>query len=208
MQIGKILYPITTLGPGKRVGVWTVGCNRDCEGCSNPELKIFDAGNDTAAADAAKLVLSFRADGVTVSGGEPFLQAGELARFVEALVASGVTDILVYSGFTLAELRARRDADTDYVLSHIAALIDGPFVKALADGVPLRGSSNQKLYVFKPELEAAYARCMSEDRRVDIFRFGDETHFIGIPIAGSDALYADYVDAQISEKNNGDKKGQ
>ena len=38
MYIARILYPVQVLGPGKRVGIWFVGCKHKCKGCSNPEL--------------------------------------------------------------------------------------------------------------------------------------------------------------------------
>ena len=38
MYIARILYPVETLGPGKRIGIWFCGCSKACKGCSNPEL--------------------------------------------------------------------------------------------------------------------------------------------------------------------------
>lgn len=201
MQIGKILFPVTALGPGRRVGVWTQGCNKNCAGCSNPELKAFDESKEIAVDTLTTLVTAFDCDGVTITGGEPFLQTKELNEFVRRLNGRGIADILVYSGYTYEELAARRDADTDAVLANIAALVDGPFVRELADDVPLRGSSNQKVRVFRSAFAEAYARCVAEEKRVDVFSFGKETHFIGIPVAGYETVYSDYV------KYKTDKKG-
>ena len=38
MLIDRALYPITALGPGKRLAIWTVGCRRGCFRCANREL--------------------------------------------------------------------------------------------------------------------------------------------------------------------------
>ena len=38
MYLDRILYPVTSLGPGKRLCIWVSGCNARCEGCANPEL--------------------------------------------------------------------------------------------------------------------------------------------------------------------------
>lgn len=38
MYVARILYPVMVLGPGKRIGIWFVGCRHQCKGCSNPEL--------------------------------------------------------------------------------------------------------------------------------------------------------------------------
>lgn len=193
MQIGKILFPVTTLGPGRRAGVWVTGCNRRCEGCSNPELRIFDESKDLSVEEVFEIVRAFGCDGVTVSGGEPFLQAAELKRLVELLRGAGMRDILMYTGFTYEQLAAADDADIDYVLHNIAVLIDGEFVKELADGVPLRGSSNQRVIVIDGEFKDAYERALAEEKRVNVFHFGGETHFIGIPLADGETIYSDYV---------------
>lgn len=69
MQLGKVLYPVTALGPGKRAGIWFLGCARGCEGCSNPELQPFDKSKETDVAKVCGLVRSFGCTRVTVSGG-------------------------------------------------------------------------------------------------------------------------------------------
>ena len=73
MQIGKILYPVTTLGVGERLGIWTQGCNRFCRGCSNPELQTFDETKDVSPQKIFDATIGWEFDGVTISGGEPFL---------------------------------------------------------------------------------------------------------------------------------------
>lgn len=189
MQIGKILYPITSLGPGTRLGIWTQGCEKRCKGCSNPELREFDASKDVDVQKVFDATKSMRFDGLTISGGEPFLQAKDLARLVKLYLEAGCEDILVYSGYTMEELLEKNDADINYVLTHIAVLIDGPFVEELVDGVPLRGSSNQRVLVLNERFKDAYEQFLKQEKKVDIFCFPDETHFIGIPFKGYDDLY-------------------
>ena len=38
MYLDRILYPVTALGPGKRIAIWVSGCERHCNHCANPEL--------------------------------------------------------------------------------------------------------------------------------------------------------------------------
>ena len=104
MQIGKILFPITTLGPGKRLGIWTQGCTRFCHGCSNPELQTFDQTKDVAVQKIFDGTIDMQYDGVTISGGEPFAQTSELRKLVELFANAGVEDILIYTGYTIEEL--------------------------------------------------------------------------------------------------------
>ncbi len=47
MQIDRVLFPITTLGPGNRIGIWTIGCPHKCYNCSNPELWDANVNKDT-----------------------------------------------------------------------------------------------------------------------------------------------------------------
>ena len=67
MQIGKILFPITTLGPGKRLGIWTQGCTRFCHGCSNPELQTFDQSKDVAVHNVFDGSIDMQFTGITIS---------------------------------------------------------------------------------------------------------------------------------------------
>lgn len=193
MQIGKILFPVTTLGPGERVGIWVLGCSRNCEGCSNPELQFFDASKDVEVDEVVDFINTLPCEGVTISGGEPFLQVEALKSLICELRKAGIEDILIYSGFTKRELEEMNNPNVDFILSHIAVLIDGPFIKELVDDVPLRGSSNQKVWLFDRRYEQKYLACLGEEKKVDIFQFKNEIHFIGIPFKDYKKVYAKYI---------------
>lgn len=189
MQVGKILFPVTTLGPGKRLGIWVQGCNRFCKGCSNPELQIFDESKDISPDKIFEATINLGFDGVTISGGEPFLQIQDLRALVECYLDAGYEDILIYTGFGLNELIDRNDENINFILTHIAVLIDGPFDVNLVDSVPLRGSSNQNVWILNSKYKNEYEKLLMEDKTVDIFCFEDDIHFIGIPFDGYDRLY-------------------
>ncbi len=196
MQLGKVLYPVTALGPGERAGIWFLGCARGCEGCSNPELQPFDKSKETDVAKVCGLVRSFGCTRVTVSGGEPFLQAEELDRLLAGLEEIGVTDILVYTGYTLEELGREFGELAERILSRVTVLVDGEFRKELCDEVPLRGSSNQRVIVLDEAYRREYEEYMRQERRVDVFGFAHETHFIGIPPEDYDRLYAGLIKSE------------
>ncbi|MDD6914748.1 MAG: 4Fe-4S cluster-binding domain-containing protein, partial [Eubacteriales bacterium] len=48
---GRVLFPITTLGPGNRIGIWTIGCPHKCYNCSNPELWDANVNKDINVSD-------------------------------------------------------------------------------------------------------------------------------------------------------------
>lgn len=80
-------------GKGLRCVVFFSGCNLRCPFCHNPET-LFKRGECT---DVATLVSRlerykgyFRRGGVTLSGGEPFLQRGFALALVSALHAKGI----------------------------------------------------------------------------------------------------------------------
>jgi anaerobic ribonucleoside-triphosphate reductase activating protein len=83
--------------------------------------------------------------GVTFSGGEPFLQAGELAEVALAARLIG-WDVVTYSGFTYKQLTEMKDSNVMALLSASDILIDGRYIHELRDtGLPFRGSSNQRI---------------------------------------------------------------
>ncbi len=189
MQIGKILFPVTTLGPGERLGIWVQGCSRFCEGCANPELQVFDDSKDTTPDKIFDATINLGFEGITISGGEPFLQVKDLRILIEQYNNVGYDDILIYSGFTMQELVDKNDEDINYILSHISVLIDGPFDIGLVDNIPLRGSSNQNVWILNPKYKREYENLLTQEKKVDIFCFDDDIHFIGIPFKGYDSLY-------------------
>jgi anaerobic ribonucleoside-triphosphate reductase activating protein len=89
--------------------------------------------------------------GISVVGGEPFDQPAALAVLVREVAArwprcGDIPRIIVYTGYTFEALVARCEPMVETALRFIDVLIDGPFVRALADrNLAYRGSSNQRV---------------------------------------------------------------
>jgi anaerobic ribonucleoside-triphosphate reductase activating protein len=85
--------------------------------------------------------------GITISGGEPFLYPIELSMLCLCARAFGL-DIVIYTGYTWEEL-IDLSQDTPGIISTLIMtdlLVDGPFVEAEKDlDIPFRGSRNQRL---------------------------------------------------------------
>lgn len=193
MQIGKALYPVTTLGPGERLGIWTQGCDRRCRGCSNPELQMKDPSKDTPVEELFESIKELGFTGVTISGGEPFLQAVELRCLVDLFLSIGIDDILIFTGFYEKELRGMNNPDVDHILSSIAVLVDGPFIADRYVEDRLRGSDNQNVIVLNEKYVESYDDYRKGEKTIDIFRLDDEMHFIGIPSPGYDDVYKSFA---------------
>lgn len=143
IYISRIHFPVTALGPGRRVGIWFQGCSIRCPCCISVDTWAADRGR-TFVEDvmAAIGVWIDDADGVTISGGEPFDQPDALLELLHQLRKRFAGDILVYSGYQFDELITCLDnAD-----GCIDALISGPFDHAAPQSLPLRGSDNQCLH--------------------------------------------------------------
>jgi len=96
-------------------------------------------------------------DGVTILGGEPFLQPGGLLALMRSLEQRD-QHITLYTGYTLDDLVSRNDQTISQILELTDILIDGPFVKELSDNAgEYRGSTNQRI-IFLP-LPTAPKRC-------------------------------------------------
>lgn len=132
-------------GPGLRYALWLQGCSLRCPGCCNPGM-LDPAGGETI--DAAALLAEIRAapgiEGVTLLGGEPFEQALPLAALARGVRRAGL-GLMAFSGYTLAELRAR--ADSQPLLAELDLLIDGRYLGSRPDRRRrFIGSENQRVH--------------------------------------------------------------
>lgn len=137
-------------GPGRRSSVLFQSCPIACSQCWVPQLHSSDAGAlvpvDRLA--AATLDPAYERDGVSIAGGEPFVQPEGLWALIQVLRARGCRHILVYSGYTYERLQrmAGQQPAIGNVLDAVNVLIDGPYVRALAGGGgPWTGSANQRV---------------------------------------------------------------
>lgn len=143
-------------GPGIRYAVFTQGCPHNCEGCHNPKSHNSDGGYWE---DTENIINTIKKnpllDGVTLSGGEPFMQARECAEIAEKTREMGL-DVVTYTGFTFEELlkKAASDSGVAALLRNTDILVDGRFIlQKRSIDLNFRGSSNQRLIDVKASLE-------------------------------------------------------
>ena len=133
-------------GPGYRLAVFVQGCPHACPGCHNPKTHDFDGGylSDTAEI-IARLGKNPLVRGVTLTGGEPMMQAEALCEIAQAAKAKGM-NVWCYTGFTLEALWAQNRGDQMHLLELIDVLVDGPYI-AHERSLDLLycGSKNQRL---------------------------------------------------------------
>lgn len=177
MRVGRILFPIRELGPGQRLGIWVQGCERRCEGCANPELWDKDDKKEiplpVLQLMASSAFLGSSLDGITITGGEPMLQAKELYQLLVYL-QDVCKDVLVFTGYRYENLLSMNDPDISAFLSLISVLVDGEYIKEQNIGARLRGSANQRIIFLDETKRADYEQYISsEHRHIDSF-LGDK----------------------------------
>jgi len=162
-------------GPGRRFTVWTQGCQLGCPGCFNPGLQPVVPRRAVSPRDLAReAVAAGPWEGISLSGGEPFLQAGALVRFLDelrSLVAPFAT--IVFSGYRVEELRARGGAATE-LIERVDLVVDGPYLRERASALPLRGSQNQRLVALTPAGQALRERVERQPSAGCEVRIGDD----------------------------------
>ncbi|MDT0309014.1 4Fe-4S cluster-binding domain-containing protein [Streptomyces sp. DSM 44917] len=153
-RIASMHFPVATLGPGRRLGVWFQGCALACRGCMSRHTWDPEGGSEEAVDRLVgrwREALEAGAEGLTVSGGEPLAQPEALSALLAGAAAAREAarggpdgaDLLVYTGHTEEEIAADprraaavRDAD---------ALITGRYEAARPTTLVWRGSANQRL---------------------------------------------------------------
>lgn len=146
---GPLIFDSIVDGPGLRTVIFTQGCWRNCPGCHNPATHDLAGGKLYPIEEIKTQIGSAKMQkGITLSGGEPFLQAAaclELARHAHNL---GL-DVWSFSGFLYEELAAGTP-DQQALLKEIDVLVDGPFILAERTvDLLYKGSRNQRTLKLK-----------------------------------------------------------
>ena len=145
-------------GPGLRYVIFTQGCPHCCPFCQNPETWDYNAGREFTVKQVMRMIKRQKQTkrGVTFSGGEPFMQASELAEIARAARQTG-WDIVTYTGFTFEELTKNSGKGVRELLCATDILIDGKYIHELrAVSLRFRGSSNQRIIDIPKTLEKGY----------------------------------------------------
>jgi anaerobic ribonucleoside-triphosphate reductase activating protein len=196
LKISHMEESSTLLGPYERFIIWVHGCCFDCEGCVAENTKN-GAYEEVKTDGLARWIASSPCEGITVSGGEPFLQAKALADLIGKIKKHRDIGVIVYSGFTLEEIK--QDKEKIPFLSCIDVLIDGRYVKALDDNRAYVGSSNQVIhYLSQRYADIGKTYYAAEKRRAEIKLTGTQAILIGVP---SHSVLKTWQD--IKEKSGG-----
>lgn len=147
LSVAAMTVGTTVLGPGKRSVLWVQGCPFHCPGCIAPDWIPFRPATSVQPNEAASYLLSDPdVTGITLSGGEPMMQALPLARLLEAALRQRPVNVVVYTGYRYEDLLKHPPTiGVHRLLELVDVLIDGPYIERLNDNQGVRGSSNQRI---------------------------------------------------------------
>lgn len=179
IRVAHVEENTNLLGPYNRFVIWVHGCCFDCPGClaKNTKEGSYDA---ISIEELSQRICRSECEGITISGGEPFLQALALKSLIIEVRKTRDIGVIVYSGFTLDELK--QDNKMSSLLPEIDILIDGKYIKELDDNRAYVGSSNQIIHY----LSSRYVNIGKEyygasKRRAEIKLTGSQAILIGVP---------------------------
>lgn len=183
LRLHNIVFHTKVLGPGDRTAVWFQGCNRRCRGCMSESSRPLDGGQVVSINSLSEAILHQTGiEGVTISGGEPFLQAEALFTLISSLRSSSSLGVIVYTGYTIEQLRDLNDPYINRLLEGmIDILIDGEYVDELNDGKSLRGSSNQRILLLTDRYAQSKAYYEQQTRDIEVYMKNNELFLVGIP---------------------------
>ena len=169
------------LGPGMRFSIWVQGCTFNCKGCTSPYGQAIKENILVGVNSLAQSIINNKSiEGVTISGGEPFLQASKLQNLLKIIKEQRPElNTIVFTGFDLEDLDWNEAKE---FLQFIDVLIDGKYIEDLNDNKGLRGSSNQRIHFLTNRL-VQYKEDFENGNRygeIRILQDSNKYHYIGI----------------------------
>ena len=183
LYISRLHFPITALGPGDRIGLWVQGCSIRCPGCISADTWAAKKGRTSVTAVRETMTgWIAKADGITISGGEPLDQARALEELLQQIRPQFAGDVLLFTGYPTDKTLAHPLIKTGF----IDAVVPEPFDRAASQTLALRGGDNQPLVPLTALGRKRYANLIDAppDRRLDVMFDETGVWFAGIPAPG------------------------
>ncbi|WP_157248221.1 4Fe-4S single cluster domain-containing protein [Nonomuraea typhae] len=192
LRVNRVHSPVTTLGYGRRLGIWTQGCPLACPGCMSRDTWDPAAGAEVPVDRLAALwreAVRGGADGLTISGGEPLTQPEGLAALLTAAheIRSGTArelDLLVFTGYEESELDDAQRA----AVRHADVLITGRYEAGRPTGLIWRGSAGQHMLLRTELAERRYQPFVGHTPDSSPMQVAADEHgvwLIGVPASGT-----------------------
>lgn len=163
VDLNTILVPVAGIepesivdGPGYRFVIFTQGCPHFCKGCHNPQTHSMKCSHYMSAQTIINEIKKDMnlLDGITLSGGEPFLHVNKLFPIAKWAHNEGLS-VMVYTGYKYEELVDK--PENLMLLKYVDILADGKFeIDKRSLNLLYVGSSNQRLIDVQKTLKTKY----------------------------------------------------
>ncbi len=188
LRVAQMIDCTEAEGPGRRFALWFQGCPLRCPGCCNPEMLPFSGGEilhiDTVWERVRNAVTRSHVEGITLLGGEPFAHAAGAALLARKAQNASLS-VMVFSGYTLAEIRNLSDPAASDLLAHTDILVDGPYRSELPETRRRWiGSANQQVH-FVSDRYRSDDPAWSRGNTLEIRLQENELLVNGFPAAGA-----------------------
>ncbi len=158
LRLSGIVEQSIVDGPGLRMTVFTQGCPHRCPGCHNPETHSPRAGFEMSLSEVlSRFDENPLLSGMTLSGGEPIIQAAALAPLAAEVKRRG-RNLWCYTGYTFERLlfKLQLNEALAELLRHVDVLVDGRYERDQRSlALSYRGSANQRIL----DMPASLAAC-------------------------------------------------
>jgi anaerobic ribonucleoside-triphosphate reductase activating protein len=203
LHVAQIIPCTEAEGPGRRFALWFQGCPLRCPGCCNPEMLPFAGGQVVLIGEVLEQIRQARdssgVEGITLLGGEPMAHAGsaaELARETQMLSLS----VMVFSGYTLEQIRTLPEPAVSDLLAHTDILVDGPYVRELSETQRRWiGSRNQRIHFLTGRYRVEDP-CWQKPNTLEIRLKGNEILVNGFPAQGAVGLWKQMINHETGEE--------
>jgi anaerobic ribonucleoside-triphosphate reductase activating protein len=192
LQLAQAVPCTEAEGPGRRFALWFQGCPLRCPGCCNPAMLPFEGGQAVGVGTLVEEIHDARErsaiEGITLLGGEPMAHASGAAVLAGAVRRLGLS-VMVFSGYTLEEIRRRGDPDELALLSLTDLLVDGPYRRDLPETRRRWiGSANQRVH-FLSGRYCADDPCWRRPNTLEVRLNGSDLTVNGFPAPSAVGLW-------------------
>lgn len=146
IKVSSVINDSIVDGPGIRLAVFTQGCSHKCPSCHNPQTHDINGGKETTTERIVEIMSQNPLlDGVTLTGGDPFVQPKECSEIAKSAHKLGL-NVWTYTGYTYEELLKSGNPEFVRLLNNTDVLIDGRFlINQRSLELKFRGSKNQRV---------------------------------------------------------------
>lgn len=139
ISVAKIVCSTSVDGVGLRNSLYVAGCPFRCEGCHNAQYWEIASGTEKTVEEVFAELCQDDCN-ISILGGEPLMQYDAILELCQMIKDRTAKTIWLWSGYTLDHILKHYPE----ILRYVNVLVDGPFVKALAEpNLQWRGSTNQ-----------------------------------------------------------------